>query len=94
VAEGAVAADAASGVPSSGEVAPWTVVVVLQAAAGISAAADWLSRTLAQAHDALRHGWRQLGPAVSHIGKVRLLRAAGGQSVALAARLGNLIGVR
>jgi hypothetical protein len=79
----------------SGEPPSWTLVAVVRAAAGASAAMHWLSHALAQVQDALARGWRQLGPAVGpYAGKARLLRAAGGQSVALAARLGSLIGVR
>jgi hypothetical protein len=82
-AAGAVPVDRAGAIPS-GEVPSWTMIVMLQAACGVSAAVN-----------RLRRGWRQLGPAVGlFIGKLRLLRPAGGQSAALAARLGSFIGVR
>jgi hypothetical protein len=73
----------------------WTLVALVRAAAGAATAMQRLSHALALVQDALVRGWRQLAPALGlAVGKARLLRAAGGQSVALAARLGSLIGVR
>ena len=58
-----------AGDAQAGKLHPWVLVIVFWAAAAISAGIHYLSHSLAQVPDALRHYWRQHRAAIgAHIG--------------------------
>jgi hypothetical protein len=63
-----------AGDAQTGKLHPWVLVIVFWAAAAISACIHYLSHSLAQAPDALRHYWRQhravIGAYIGALGRL------------------------